>query len=52
MNKILTIGIAVLMFVGVAGLVSAQTATPTMTTTPTPSTTVPAGAPSTGLGGN
>lgn len=50
MNKILTIGIAALMFVGVAGFVNAQTATPTATTTPTPTTTVPGGAPSTGFG--
>jgi hypothetical protein len=56
MNKILMLGIGVLMFVGVAGFARAQTATPTatptstVTATPTPSTTVPAGAPSTGFG--
>jgi len=54
MNKILTIGIAVLVFAGIAGIARAQTATPTatptMTITPTPTTTVPGGAPSTGFG--
>lgn len=54
MNKLLAIGIGVLMFVGVAGIVTAQTATPTATPTttasPTPTTIVPGGAPSTGFG--
>jgi hypothetical protein len=48
MNKLLSVGIAILMFVGVVGIVNAQTATPTAT--PTPTTTVPGGAPSTGFG--
>jgi len=52
MNKIITLGIAMMMFVGVVGFAHAQTATPTPTTmtSPTPTTTVPGGAPSTGFG--
>ncbi len=50
MTKIITLLLAIFMFVGIVGYTHAQTATPTPTMKPTSTTTVPAGAPSTGFG--